>query len=211
MKRAKKIAIRALTASAAFCLAAAALYALDLHRSRAEMGTVLTDIFSESVKARIDKSTPEKVQIVILGNAVKPGGGITPGQEVGLRSLWANTETTFPEASRASRIDFFLTNVVRTQIRADIRFPIGAEAAIVSEAEMDNMTHSDYEKRFPYSATRGVERFAFSQAGFNFAKTEAIIYGEVWCGGLCGGGEYLLLRKVDGHWKVVARHDTWVS
>lgn len=47
-----------------------------------------------------------------------------------------------------------------------------------------------------------------------FLKTEllfGILYTNHFCGGLCGGGEYILVRKVNGVWRIVYQPDTWMS
>ncbi len=56
--------------------------------------------------------------------------------------------------------------------------------------------------------------FAVSQPGLNFSNTEAILYIDHGCvrtGDLCGGGGYILMRKVNGVWSVVDQFSTWVS
>ena len=50
-----------------------------------------------------------------------------------------------------------------------------------------------------------------SHVGLNLNKTEALLYVDHFCGGLCGRGEYVLMRKVNGVWHVVDSHVTWVS
>jgi len=45
--------------------------------------------------------------------------------------------------------------------------------------------------------------------GFNFSKTEAIFYFDRHGGG-GGGGGYILARKVDGVWRVVDDHASWM-
>lgn len=42
-----------------------------------------------------------------------------------------------------------------------------------------------------------------SPVGFNREKTQAIVYVESSCGGLCGSWRFHLLEKVDGNWHAV--------
>ena len=65
----------------------------------------------------------------------------------------------------------------------------------------------DFEARFPDN----FGYFVVSHVGLNLNKTEALLYVDHFCGGLCGGGEYVQMRKVDGVWHVVDQHGTWVS
>ncbi|HEX2712963.1 MAG TPA: hypothetical protein VHM88_12255 [Candidatus Acidoferrales bacterium] len=63
-----------------------------------------------------------------------------------------------------------------------------------------------------YPRSRGY--IQVSAVGFNSDKTTAIVYVGHSCGGLCGGGTYHLLEKIDGKWrrsKVKAVTCAWVS
>lgn len=65
---------------------------------------------------------------------------------------------------------------------------------------------NDFAAHFPIS----LGSIAVSRAGVNLAETEAIFYIDHFCG-LCGGGRYVLMRKINGTWKVVSEHYTWIS
>jgi hypothetical protein len=54
----------------------------------------------------------------------------------------------------------------------------------------------EFYRRYPES--RGFA--TFSRVGFNDDKTQALVYQAYSCGGLCGGGGYVLLVKVNGVW-----------
>lgn len=72
------------------------------------------------------------------------------------------------------------------------------------------MQPREFEQRFPSNNNWGY--YALSQAGFNFSKTEAILYIDHLCIGeySCAGGGYVLARKVDGVWRIVEQHSTWI-
>lgn len=53
--------------------------------------------------------------------------------------------------------------------------------------------------------------FVVSHVGLNLKKTEALLYVDHLCPGLCGGGAYVLMRKANGVWLVVGQRATWVS
>lgn len=53
--------------------------------------------------------------------------------------------------------------------------------------------------------------FVVSHVGLSLNKSEALFYVDPFCPGLCGGGGYVLMRKVDGVWHVADRRVTWVS
>jgi len=52
---------------------------------------------------------------------------------------------------------------------------------------------------------------SLSRIGFNSSKTQALVYVANVCGGLCGTGEFYLLGKVDGKWKIQNELIVWIS
>lgn len=62
-------------------------------------------------------------------------------------------------------------------------------------------------KRYPNSS--GI--LYFSDVGFNERHDQAFVYSARTCGGLCGSGEYVLLRKVNGKWEILKERELWVS
>jgi len=50
-----------------------------------------------------------------------------------------------------------------------------------------------------------------SPAGYNTKETEAMVYVEHICGGLCASGSLFVLEKETGHWTVKNRIDLWIS
>jgi hypothetical protein len=50
----------------------------------------------------------------------------------------------------------------------------------------------------------------FSSVAFNSDMTDALFYTEHLCG-LCGGGEFVLMRKTGGNWMIANWYGTWVS
>lgn len=51
----------------------------------------------------------------------------------------------------------------------------------------------------------------FSDVGFNAQHDQAFLYAGKTCGGLCGEGEYVLLRKINGKWEIQKEDPLWVS
>jgi hypothetical protein len=52
---------------------------------------------------------------------------------------------------------------------------------------------------------------AFTRITFNADSTLALFYVEHQCGGLCGGGAFILMQKQAGQWKILDQADTWMS
>jgi hypothetical protein len=49
-----------------------------------------------------------------------------------------------------------------------------------------------------------------SDVGFNRNHTQAVFYIDHFCG-LCGGGRYVRMAKIDGAWHIQGEHWTWIS
>jgi hypothetical protein len=49
-----------------------------------------------------------------------------------------------------------------------------------------------------------------SGVGFNLSESQAVFYIKHFCG-LCGGGRYMLMEKVDAVWRVRDEHYVWIS
>jgi hypothetical protein len=95
----------------------------------------------------------------------------------------------------------FLTNVGINKF--DRRLNISSEYELL---DSDALSRPNIHQRFPQS----YGYLTFSSIAFNPDLSEALFYTEHLCG-LCGGGEYVLMRKNDGRWEVVNRYSTWVS
>jgi hypothetical protein len=64
-----------------------------------------------------------------------------------------------------------------------------------------------YYKRFPGS--QGI--MTLSRVGFSADGTQALFYFSNRCGGLCGGGSYVVMEKRDSHWVIGKEIEMWVS
>jgi hypothetical protein len=83
------------------------------------------------------------------------------------------------------------------------KFEIGIPYEFISKAEISAIFEkkgmegwTDLRAKHPDSG--GI--ISMSAVGFNADKTIAIVYMGHSCGGLCGGGIYHVLKKVDGKW-----------
>lgn len=53
--------------------------------------------------------------------------------------------------------------------------------------------------------------YATSLPGFNASNTQALVYLEIICGDGCGGGDLVLLARVDGGWRRIGFLSLWAS
>ena len=165
------------------------------------MGAVLSAYLSDEVLHNVhDWGSGRGIQMVVQHEAQSPGNW---------RWRWIlrlDRRSWFPESSRTSRFSFFLTNVFSTDVQAELHLPSGVTSVFVSRKELERTEPNDFQTRFP----NNLGYIAVSHVGLNLTKSEAIFYIDHFCG-LCGGGGYVLMRKVNGRWRVADQHSTWVS
>src|SRR5262249_18740416 len=99
------------------------------------------------------------------------------------------------QLSHETRASFFLNSVFPSDLPTDLALPSRSRALFASPNDLG--PHREY--------------FVVSHVGLNVKATEALFYVDHFCGGLCGGGEYVLMRKVNGVWHIAGRQGTWVS
>ena len=197
----RKIAFRAVLAIAILLALLALLFTLEKRRTQAEMGAVLSAYLSDEVLHNAhDWGSGRGVQMVMQREAQSPGNW---------RWRWImllDKRSLFPESSRTSRFSFFLTNLFETNVQAELHLPSGVTPVFVSRKELERPEANGFQTRFP----NNLGYIAVSHIGLNLRKSEAIFYIDHFCG-LCGGGGYVVMRKVNGRWRVADQHSTWVS
>jgi hypothetical protein len=192
------------------------LFAIEHRRTRTETGAVLSALLSQGVLHDMDKwgAAGRTIEIVIQRNpdcrlCEKRGSEFNRQFWFG-RSLKSRvsllSDAWFAQSSRITRASFFVSSVFSTDISTDLTLPTGARAVYFNPSDLGTKTN-EFEARFP----NNFGYFVVSHVGLNLNKTEALLYVDHFCGGLCGSGDYVLMRKVDGVWHIVDSHSTWVS
>jgi hypothetical protein len=196
-----KIAFRSTTVVIVLLACIPVLFFVEQWRTHAEVGAVLSAYLSDEVLHNThDWGSGRGIQIILQREAQQPGTW---------RWRWSmlfDRRVRFPQASFVTRTSFVVSNAVASDIRAELHLPRGVDSVVVSRRELEQSQSSDFQQRFP----NNLGYIAVSRPGFNFNKTEAILYVDHFCG-LCGGGGYILMRKVNGVWRVLDQHSTWVS
>jgi len=182
----------------------AALSVVEQRRTDREMGPILSALFSDRVRQEIqDRGAGREIQIIFVRESQNAWAGTDFR-----RGLLFDRRSSFSESSSAlTRASFILSNVFPRSIQANPQLPSGARTFFISRRELEETKPGDLQARFPNNLGSSV----VSHAALNLRKTEAILYIDHFCGGLCGGGDYLLLRKQNGVWRVVGEHVVWVS
>jgi hypothetical protein len=201
--RPRRIAFRAAVAIGLVLALAVLLLVAEHWRTQAEIGAVLSGLLSEELSQDLANVASEhEVQIVLQRETETPWGKRTWRHRPVVDPL-----SWFGQSSRISRASFLLSNVLSTNVETPLRLPGAAQSFFVSREELRHMKPGDFQARFP----NNLGYFVVSNVGLDLNKREAILYIDHFCSGLCGGGGYVLMRKVDGVWHIVDQHETWVS
>lgn len=117
---------------------------------------------------------------------------------------------TFPALKAGVDTDYKAQN--KTPVRLRDSFALKLKHVVVENHELEKIfkgagSWGDFYSRYPNS--QGI--IAFSRVGFNADRSQARVYIEHTCGGLCGTGHYVLLEKGAEGWRVVKREMVWIS
>jgi hypothetical protein len=128
---------------------------------------------------------------------------------------FGNTETfhqsmnkLMPEAELQTLDSYLLRNKGAQELRVS---NLGINYIIVRDSDLPDGEFDDFWDRFykKYPNSPGI--VYFSNVGFNDKYDQAFVYVGRSCGGLCGSGEYVLLKKVNRSWEIVDEEELWVS
>jgi hypothetical protein len=179
----------------------------EQRRTQAETGAVLSAFFSQRVLHDLDQwGAGSAIEIAVQRNpdcrmCLGPGSGVEE-QSWFAQSLKSRRSLLsgawFEQSSRTTRASFFLNSIFSTDISTNLRLPTGTRAVFLNPSDL-RMHRND------------LGFFVVSHVGLNRNKTEALFYVNHFCPGLCGGGSYVLMRKVNGEWHVADSQATWVS
>src|SRR6476660_6517230 len=178
------------------------LAGIEQRRSEAVLETALSGYLSDSVvRDAHDWGTGRRVLIVLQREAQEPGMWR-------LRWLYPfDKRLRFAPSSLMTRCSFVLSNLFPGEHKLLLQLPRGVSFVSVNRTLLDKAASSnEFDARFPDN----LGSIAVSRAGVNLSETEAIFYIDHFCG-LCGGGRYVLMRKITGTWKVIDEHYTWIS
>jgi hypothetical protein len=121
-----------------------------------------------------------------------------------IRALYVfDRRVDFDQLERSTRVSYLVRNIFSTRLTAKFQLPRFATLAFTSRSDYSS---PEFQKEFPRN--QGVT--VLSGVGFNRDRTQAVFYMDHFCG-LCGGGRYVLMTKVDGVWHVQDEHSTWSS
>lgn len=215
MRRLKALALYTTSGICIVAVLIGMFFVIEQRRTQAETSAVLSAFFSQVASNYLDKSDVERGPTFVVMRtpgchmcAVEGGSFNEPfwfGRSLKSRANLLS-EPWFKKSSRTTRASFWINSVFSTDVSAKLVLPGKARAVFITPRDLGTKP-GELEARFPNS----FGYFVVSHIGLNPSKSEALLYVDRLCPGLCGGGEYVLLRRVDGQWRVIDEQVTWVS
>jgi hypothetical protein len=149
-----------------------------------------------------DWSVGGPVQVVVK-DTTKVGGNLRLGALYVLDS-----RVHFDKLHTSTRASYLVRNSFQTRILPKFVLPSRATVALASQSDIQPNSYGspEFEKKFPHN----LGFITLSGVGFNPTRTQAAFYIDHFCG-LCGGGRYVLMERVNGSWRVQDEHYTWIS
>lgn len=158
-------------------------------------------------------SDPSVRQLVIT--SLTDSGESDPPRDGNGRPLtWAERAGSLradnPSIDQSTLDDFHKANAHQAKLRRlfhlNIQYQVVDEAWMESEFKIHHGWPAFY-ARFPNS--QGI--LTISRVGFSKDGRQALVYIKNSCGGLCGGGNYMLMEKRDGRWEIAKEINVWMS
>jgi hypothetical protein len=168
-------------------------------------------------KKGVEPLSPDRkraTRIVILSPTGSDQQGINlqldrNGRPVPWTQTASQLQSEVPTLKRTT-IDAF-RKVNRQQASFQRSFQTVVDYELIDSTQLESVFKNGdwpaFYKRFPGST--GIARF--SRVGINAAGTQALFYASHECGGLCGGGWYVVMERRDGRWVIEKEIEMWVS
>lgn len=115
---------------------------------------------------------------------------------------------SMPEAEVQTLDNYLLTNKGQQELKI---WNPGVNYVIVRNSDLPDSKFANFWDQFYRKYPNSPGLMFFSKVGFNDRHDQAFLYMGRYCGGLCGGGKYVLLNKVNGEWVVSKEQELWVS
>lgn len=136
-------------------------------------------------------------------------------EDESVRQKWDQTRTlhemlkqTMPEVAPQTLDNYLAINQSSKPLRVT---DLGINYVLVRDSDLPDDRYDRFWAKFynKYPTSSGL--LFFSDVGFNDRHDQAFLYAGKTCGGLCGEGEYVLLRKVHGKWEILKEQGLWIS
>lgn len=109
----------------------------------------------------------------------------------------------FAELHKLTLLSYLVRNLFQTRLQPKFELPSRAKVYFTPQSEYWS---EQFYQEFPHNMGLVV----LSGVGFNPSHSQAVFHIDHFCG-LCGGGRYVLMEKIDGVWRVQDEHYLWVA
>jgi hypothetical protein len=205
---------------AALCLLAALLTTACTRNRTSELTPAEYDVLSAFIEGKITgqktkKHTSKDMVKIAMFNMTNSGDGDLLPDGNGRPIPWMETSKSLlkraPTLQQATIDAFRKANAQQVSLHRS--FHSSLDYDLVDESQLEPIFKKGggwwdaYYKQFPRA--QGI--LTFSRVGFNSDGTQALLYYNNTCGGLCGAGEYVIMVKRDGRWSIATEIEMWVS
>jgi len=159
-----------------------------------------------------ESSFNDEIKLIVLQAETT---GCPMYEDESARQKWGQSQTlhemlkeSMPEVSPQTLDNYLAANKSPKPLRVA---NLGINYVVVRDNDIPDDGYDRFWSRFykKYPNSSGI--LFFSDVGFNDRHDQAFVYAGKTCGGLCGEGEYVLLRKVNGKWEILKENNLWVS
>jgi hypothetical protein len=204
---------------AALCLLAALLTTACTRNRTSELTPAEYDVLSAFLEGKTtgknmkERARKDMVKIAMFNMTNSDDKGVI--RDGNGRPMWIETAKSLlkkdPTLQQATIDAFRKANA--QQVFLHRSFHSSLDYDLVDESQLEPIfkkgggSWTAYYKQFPRA--QGI--LTFSRVGFNSDGTQALLYYNNTCGGLCGAGEYVIMVKRDGRWSIATEIEMWVS
>lgn len=176
--------------------------------SKGKLSSAEYDVLSAWITAKAKEQPDKRARKVIIFNTTQFYELQNHLGANGQPIPWAETAKSLQDEApslQAKTIEAFRTANEREAILTP-SFHVAIEYGLADSAQLDPIFKKGggswpaYYKQFPGS--QGI--LTFARVGLNPDGTQALLYWNNICGGLCGGNAYTVMEKRNGQWIIVA-------
>lgn len=158
-------------------------------------------VYSAVLRDHVERRTPEDNGDLIIYEVTRSAEDYIP-------PMW-EVRAPFKQVSDETVAHFNSREKNHCHLRSQLDRAIPYR--IVSTEDLEKIFRRGDWPAFSREYPKSFGFWRLSPVGYNTRGTEALVVVEHNCGGLCGGGELILLKKDDGRWIVKDRVTLWTA
>jgi hypothetical protein len=164
-------------------------------------------VYSDLIKGYTTSSSSPLSPLLVIGSETVPPRFLGRPEE-----LTGYMKADFPDMPDVMIAEFMKVTAQPHKLEKKFKIPV----------TYDMLEEIKYQEFFDEGPTKGWKKFykrypkssgflRFSRVAFDLSNQLAYVYTEHACGGLCGSGAILQMKKTNGIWVLKAEKNIWVS